>query len=172
MVPVGFRRQFLNKLHESHLGIAKTKLMARILVYWPKWNEDIDRLCAECSVCHENQNMPANVPKFQVKAMYPGHIYGVNVADIGSHSQHIVVVDYYLCAIFEHKLKSLQSSDVINALKDIFCDVGTPDKLISDNAKYFISDEFSKFMMDWSICHITSSPRYPQGTPMQKRWWA
>ena len=42
-----------------------------------------DKLCAECSICHENQNMPANIPKFQVKAMYPGHIYGVDVADIG-----------------------------------------------------------------------------------------
>ena len=45
----------------------------------------------------------------------------------------------------------------------MFCDIGTPDKLISDNARYFTSDEFSRFMMDWSICHITSSPRYPQG---------
>ena len=99
--------------------------------------------------------------------MYPGHIYGIDVADIGQvHGQHLVLVDYYSCAIFEHKLKSLQSSDVINvidALKDMFCDIGTPDKLISGNAQFFISDEFSKFMMDWSICHITSSPRYPQG---------
>ena len=45
----------------------------------------------------------------------------------------------------------------------MLCDIGTLDKLISDNARYFISDEFSEFMMDWSICHITSSPRYPQG---------
>ena len=35
MVPIGLKRQFLNKLHDSHLGIAKTKLMARTLVYWP-----------------------------------------------------------------------------------------------------------------------------------------
>ena len=108
--------------------------------------------------------MPANIPKFQVKAMYPGHIYGIDVADIGQmHGQHLVLVDYFSCAIFEHKLKSLQSIDVIDALKDMFCNIGTPDKLISDNARYFISDEFSRFMMDWSICHITSSPRYPQG---------
>ena len=96
--------------------------------------------------------------------MYPGHIYGIDVADIGQvHGQHLVLVDYYSCAIFECKLKSLQSSDVIDALKDMFCDIGTLDKLISDNTKYFTSDEFSRFMMDWSICHITSSPRYPQG---------
>ena len=159
IAPIGLKRQFLNKLHDSHMGIAKIKLMARTLVYWPQWNEDTEKLCTECSVCHQNQNMPTNVPKFQVKAMYPGHIYGIDVADIGqAHRQHLVLVDYYSCAIFKHKLKSLQSSDVIDALKDIFCNVGTWDKLISDNAWYFISDEFDKFMMDWSIFHITSSP--------------
>ena len=164
VMTIGLKRQFLNKLHDSHMGIAKTKLMARTLVYWPRWNEDREKLCAECNICHENQNMPANVPKFQVKAMYPGHIYGNDVAHIGqTHGQHLVLVDYYSCAIFECKLKSLQSSDVIDALKDMFCDISTPDKLISDNAWYFISDEFSEFMMHWSICHITSSPRYPQG---------
>ena len=100
VVPISLRRQFLNKVHDSHLGIAKTKLMARTLVYRPRWNEDINKLCAECSVCHENQNMPANIPKFQVKAMYPGQIYGVDVADIGQvHGQHLVLVDYFSCAI-------------------------------------------------------------------------
>ena len=121
VVPISLRRQFLNKLHDSHLGIAKTKLMARTLVYLPRWNEDIDKLCAECSVCHENQNMPANIPKFQVKAMYPGQIYVVDVADIGQgHGQHLVLVDYFSCAIFECRLESLQSSDVIDALKTCF----------------------------------------------------
>ena len=163
VVPIGLKRQFLNKLLDSHLDVAKNKLMARMLVYWPRWNEDIDKLCAECSICHENQNMSANIPKFQVKAMYPGHIYGVDVADIGEYGQHLILVDYFSCAVFECKLKSLKSIDVIDALKDMFFDIGTPDKLISDNAKYFISDEFSKFMMDWSMCHITSLPRYPQG---------
>ena len=57
--------------------------------------------CVLNAVCHENQNMPSNVPKFQVKAMYPGHIYGIDVADIGSQGQHLVLVDYYSCAIFD-----------------------------------------------------------------------
>ena len=36
---------------------------------------------------------------------------------------------------------------VIEALKDIFCDVGSPDKIITDNARYFVSEEFTNFMM-------------------------
>ena len=59
--------------------------------------------------------------------------------------------------------------DIINALKDIFCDVGSPDKLISDNATYFKSKEFQDFIMDWSIQHITSSLRYPLGNSMAEK---
>ena len=58
-------------------------------------------------------------------------------------------------------MNSLHTTEVAKALKSIFCDVGSPDKLISDNARHFVSDEFQKFTMDWSIQYITSSPRFP-----------
>ena len=72
-------------------------------------------------------------------------------------------VDYFSCCIFKRQLKSLHLSDVIQALKSIFCDVGSPDRLISDNVRYFVSEEFENFVMTWSIHHITSSPRFPHG---------
>ena len=52
---------------------------------------------------------------------------------------------------------------MIEALKSIFCDIGAPDKLISDNTSYFVSEEFEDFMIKWSILHITSSPQFPHG---------
>ena len=100
--------------------------------------------------------------KFQVKANFPGEIYAIDVADIQGKS-HIVLVDYHTCCIFEHQLKSLHSTNVIEALKSIFCDVGAPDKLISDNATYFVSEEFEDFMMKWVILHVTSSSHFPHG---------
>ena len=45
----------------------------------------------------------------------------------------------------------------------MFCDVGAPDKIISDNAKYFTSEEFRDFTMRWSIHDITLSPQFPHG---------
>ena len=57
----------------------------------------------------------------------------------------------------------MQSSTVIEAFKSICCDVTAPDKLLSDNVRYFVSDEFKDFIAKWNIVHVTSSPRYPQG---------
>ena len=84
------------------------------------------------------------------------------IAEIHGRS-HIVCVDYFTCCIFERELQSLHSMDVIEALKSIFCDVRAPDKIISDNTRYFTSKEFQDFTMRWSIHHITSSPRFPHG---------
>ena len=162
MVPIGLKRQFLAKLHESDMGVVKSRLLARILVYWPKWNEDIEQVCAECESCRETQHMPPNIPKFQVNARGPGEVYGCDVTEIHGN-QHLVVVNYFSCCIFERKLSNLTSFCVTEALKDIFCDVGSPDKLTTDNAQYFVSEEFTKFMTDSSIQHLMSSPRFPHG---------
>ena len=102
------------------------------------------------------------IPKFQVNARGPGEVYGCDITEIQGR-QHIVVVDYFSCCIFERQLSNLTSFCVIEPLKDIFCDVGSPDKIITDNACYLVSEEFTKFMMNWSIQHLTSSPRFPHG---------
>ena len=139
----------------------KSKLLGWTLVYWPNWNSDVEATCQNCTLCREHQAMPVNVPKFQVKANSPGEIYGIDVTVEIHGRSHIVCVDYFTCCIFERELQSLHSVDVIEALKSMFCDVGAPDKIISDNARYFTSEEFQDFTMRWSIHHITSSPHFP-----------
>ena len=106
--------------------------------------------------------MLANVPKFQVKANSPGEVYGIDVAEIHGRF-HIVCVDYFTCCIFERELRSVHSIDVIEALKSMFCDIRAPNKIISNNARYFTFEEFQDFTMRWSIYHITSSPCFPHG---------
>ena len=99
VVPMGLRKAFLQKIHDAHLGIVKSKLLGWTLVYWPNWNSDVKITCPNCTLCRENQSMPVNIPKFQVKASSPGEIYGIDVMDIHGRS-HIVCVDYYTFCIF------------------------------------------------------------------------
>ena len=44
--------------------------------------------------------MPPNTPIFAVNVGGPGEVYGTDIADINGN-QHIVVVDYNSCCIFE-----------------------------------------------------------------------
>ena len=52
---------------------------------------------------------------------------------------------------------------VILGLKTIFSENGSPEILITDNARRSISEEFKQFAMEWSFVHKTSSPQYPKG---------
>ena len=116
VVPMGLQNAFLQKIHDAHLGIVKSKLLGWTLVYLPNWNNDIEMTCQNCILCRENQSMPVSIPKFQVKANSPGEIYGIDVTEIHGRS-HIVCVNYFTCCIFERELQSLHSTDVIDSLE-------------------------------------------------------
>ena len=45
VVPISLRQAFLQKVHEVHLGIVKSRLLGWTLMYWPKWNNDIKAMC-------------------------------------------------------------------------------------------------------------------------------
>ena len=42
------KNEVLEKLHEGHFGIERTKLRARDMVYWPEINADIEALIKTC----------------------------------------------------------------------------------------------------------------------------
>ena len=85
--------------------------------------------------------MPASVPQFHVTANNPGEIYGCDVTDIKGN-QHLMIDCKSVC-IFKRKLPNMMSTSVIEALKSIFCDIGAPDRFVTDNACYFMSEEFA-----------------------------
>ena len=60
----------------------------------------------------------------------------------------------------------MQSDTVILGLKTIFSESGSPEILITDNGRSFISEDFKQFAMEWSFVHKTSSPYYPKVMPM------
>ena len=65
--------------------------------------------------------------------------------------------------MWETPLPDMQSDAVILGLKMIFSENGSPEILITDNGRSFISEDFKQFVMEWSFVHKTSSPWYPKG---------
>ena len=81
MVPIGLKHQFLAKLHESHMGVVKSKLLARTLIYWPNWNNDIEHVCAVNVKYAERTNTCLQIfPKFQVNARGLGEVCGCDMS--------------------------------------------------------------------------------------------
>ena len=53
-VPTAFRPTILERLHEAHQGIIRSKDRARLTVYWPGIDHDIETYIADCKLCQDS----------------------------------------------------------------------------------------------------------------------
>ena len=51
LIPRQMRKSVLNQLHEAHQGAVHTKQRARLTVYWPGIDNDIDSTVLSCTHC-------------------------------------------------------------------------------------------------------------------------
>ena len=57
IVPAKLRERVLEELHSAHMGIAKTKTLARSHVWWPKLDSAIEMMTKSCSKCQAVQSL-------------------------------------------------------------------------------------------------------------------
>ena len=170
IIPKKLRNLMIEKLHYNHLGINKTILKAKEILYWPFMTKDIQNKIKNCTICLKYQNinrsepiMNRNLPTrpWETVAADLFYLDGVN---------YLLVVDYYSKYPELVSLKTdTTATTIINHMKNLFSRHGIPEKLITDNGPQFINQDFVKFTESWQIDHKTSSPRYPQSNGFIER---
>ena len=45
-------------LHEGHLGMSRMKSLARVVVWWPGMDVDLENLAGRCQPCQVNRKSP------------------------------------------------------------------------------------------------------------------
>lgn len=68
IVPTNMRKDMLNLIHDSHLGIEKCKRRARDVVFWPSMNEHIEDV-AKCGTCNEHRMKNQKEPLMPIATM-------------------------------------------------------------------------------------------------------
>ncbi|XP_068237056.1 uncharacterized protein [Palaemon carinicauda] len=58
VIPSRYRTQILEELHGGHPGIVRMKGLARLYVWWPNIDQDIENTVQGCSACKATQPMP------------------------------------------------------------------------------------------------------------------
>jgi transposase InsO family protein len=170
VIPVSLRAEVVESLHSAHQGVTKTLQRARESVFWPGLKLRIEEKCLSCLPCQvaegeQNKEplMPYPIPP------YPFHTVGVDLMMVDQKS-YLVLVDYLAKWSVVRVLEANNSSrTVINALREVFSDFGTPEIVISDNGPQFSSGEFKQFCRAESITHNTSSPLHPSGNGQVER---
>ena len=156
IVPQALRKDVLAQIHEGHLGIERSKLRARDLVFWPGMTKQIENIVTNCSTCQELRSgnprepmLPHEIPQ------YPWQIVATDLF-LWNDVNYIVVVDYYSRYWEIASLRSTTSTAVIEKLKQIFSRHGIPETVKSDNGPQYSSAEFATFATCWKFAHVTS----------------
>ena len=168
VIPSAQRGDLLKKLHASHMGIEKTKQLARQYYYWPGMYYDNEVWIRSCPTCNANKRKQTKQPLIQHPIPdYPWQKVGCDV--FTSRGQdHLIIVDYFSKFAEVTRLKRKTANAIIIKLKTIFSRFGMPETVIADNVP-FASAEFQKFARNWNFRIVTSSPNHPQSNGQAER---
>ena len=168
VIPLRLRVDTLHRLHEGHLGITKTRGLAKSSVWWPAISTHIEDMVKRCKVCaiHKAERkeplLPSSTPK------RPWERLGMDLFELQGET-YLLVVDYFSRWTEIKLLTSQSSSRTIHHIKSIFATHGIPDVVVSDNGGQFGSQKFADFAETYGFSHVTSSPKHPQSNGEAER---
>lgn len=162
IIPLKFREQVLLDLHRSHLGIVKTKSLARSYIWWPGLDRQIENMIKSCNSCQLTQVSPekgslipwspTTKPWSRIHVDYAGPIHGQYL---------LIIIDSYSKWVEVFLTKTITSNFTICKLREVFSRFGLVDTIVSDNGRQFTSDEFRIFTENNQVKHIFTAPGHP-----------
>ena len=170
MIPERMHGTILSQLHNGHQGVEKTRMLARESVYWPRINDDIDKMTKACGVCQEVQ--VANRKEPMIASEVPTKAWKVLATDIFEIKgrNYLILSDYFSKFPIVRELSGVVTAVAItDVIEDMFGMFGRPDPIRSDNGPQYASAHFTAFCKSRGIEHITSSPNYAQSNGFAER---
>ena len=168
VIPSILRKEILDRLHQGHQGIVKTRALARSTVWWPGLSKDVASVVQSCPECelyrreHPQPLIPTPTPRSEWT-----HV----ASDLfeWEGEDYLLIVDYYSRWFEISHLKSISSAAVINGCKSIFARMGIPESFHSDKGVQYMSKEFAQFAEYWGFTHTSSSPHHHSGNGEAER---
>jgi transposase InsO family protein len=171
VIPDTLRSNLLLDLHETHIGVARMKSIARQHFWWPKLDYEIENIAKTCVECQQHAKLPTKVltaawnwpsgPWRRLHMDYAGPFMG---------HMFLVVIDSYSKWLEVFPLKSATTDSTVRCLRSLFSVHGLPEHLVTDNGTQFTSFDFQKFLNANGIKHTTTSPGHPATNGMAERY--
>ncbi|CAK1598289.1 unnamed protein product [Parnassius mnemosyne] len=162
VIPENCRGRVLNELHECHMGIVKTKAVARSYVWWPGIDEAIETMCRACVVCAAEADAPQrHTPSPWPWPAKPWSRIHIDFLGPIFNKIYLVIIDARTKWLEVFYVPSTAASHTIVKLSEVFARWGLPKQLVSDNGPPFISKEFSQFLTNNGIQHVFTAPYHP-----------
>ncbi|KAK7574018.1 hypothetical protein V9T40_011209 [Parthenolecanium corni] len=170
IVPSSLRRKILQRLHESHPGVNAMKSLARISIWWPCCDKEIENLVKSCDDCQKHQpqepstplnlwNLPSK-PWDRIHIDFTGPYNGLN---------WFVIIDAYSRWLEIFPLQNATSAAAIHKLRELLSRYGICRQIVSDNGSQFTSQEFTDFCRRNGIKLTHTTPYHSRSNGLVER---
>lgn len=162
VVPRELREIILNFIHQSHLGIVKSKSLARNYFFWLGMNSDIEATVKQCVRCMECLPTPCKVElqPWPISGLIWNRLHIDFMGPFGGYN-FLIIVDATTKWIDCHIVNKVDSFCTIKVLKRLFSNFGIPEQIVSDNGTAFTSTVFKEFCHNYNIESLTSPVNHP-----------
>lgn len=139
IIPSRYQNPVLKELHTGHPGMVRMKSLARMHVYWPGLDLQIEHLVESCKCCQSVQSAP---PKITVNWEWPTvPWYRIHIDFAGPFlgNMYLIVVDAHSKWPEVILMKSTTASKTITELRTMFARYGLPKEIVSDTGPQFVN---------------------------------
>lgn len=147
IIPPKLRADAVKNIHVSHLGIAKCQSIARMCMWWPRMDADIETFIKACEHCAMQRPDP---PKSELiswqNAGQPWSRIHVDYAGPMDKEYFLIVTDSFSKWPEVFRTRTITAEFTIRKIDELFARFGIPHVVVSDAGTQFTSDAFKNFM--------------------------
>ena len=159
-------------IHQSHLGIVKTKSILRTKVYWNGLDKDIETFIKTCQQCQKISKPSKPTPVTMTEL--PTSPWEIIAADfygpLPTGEKILAIIDLYSKFPIVEVLKSTKFPTVADRLSNIFSLFGYPHEMKTDNGPPWDSNDFSDYLKERNIKYTPSIPLWPRSNGQVERF--
>lgn len=178
VIPESMRKDILELLHDNHLGMVRTKMLARNFLWWPNLDQDIEIKVKSCEICQATQNSsPKITSQNWPEAKRRWERVHIDFAKDTSDSLIKTSTGHYLLCMVDAFSKWVEvilmnkttSEETVEKIRSLIAAYGFPEVIVSDNGPQFTSDEFKLFLKNNGIKHLLTPPYHAQSNGAAER---
>ena len=147
------------------------KSVARSPVWWPKIDQEIEKVTRECQPCNKTRRAPPASPLLPWS--WPTAPWQRVHVDFATHQ-----AKHYLIMVDAHSkwpevigpMNTTTAHSTITAMRIIFARYGLPTQVVSDNGPPFQPAEYKEFLRKNGIQRILVSPYHPYSNGLAERF--
>ncbi|KAI5191018.1 hypothetical protein NECID01_1248 [Nematocida sp. AWRm77] len=149
------RKEILRRAHEAtvHKGVRRIVEEVKKNYYWRQLYEQAEEITKQCEICVRNNRKTARESRF-IETARRLELVGLDIMREEKEGVDILVmIDYFTRVAKIGIIPNRTTREVKKDIDSFIVEYGTPETIISGNAKELTSEEMRRFMVERGIRH-------------------